>query len=1194
MGLQGHLHRTVLVFAAFVLLAGVVPSQIQASNPVIKVGWAVSLTGRLQVAGTSIHAGYLFWVETINNRTDPPGILIGNTRHLIQPVYYDDNSKVDDVKALYTKLITVDQVDFLLGPYSSGLNVHVVPIAHQYQKLMLISAASSRTVYNASLYAYSFGVPSTAAAYTTAILQDLANPKYGINTLFVAAENDVFSILAGQGALDYWSETLNMTNLAPMEIFSTCEAASAVNRIITNASSLDPDVFVVSGHYEESLLFAKSVIGEEDVAKGYRPRAVIFTSSGLTRLIDDLPHLNLDGIISPAEWHKNLDYTGELWTSAKEYDALFIEWLKTQSQDLRLNTAPEDLATNQWHAEASAAGLVLQLALTAAGTTDTAQTIAQLRQMDIQTFFGPIKFNVDGQNAGKPMAAVQLQGGQEVLVAPVGSSSSPLLFPLPFQDSSCNLGFFHDGEDVMINDRSMLLDTSLGGFIFAIIATSLLWSEVALVTFFTIKQGRSFRRVSTQRGPKHDSKSNDEGDTPSSLSNQGSNQWNEERPTLTEKLRRINSQVMEAPVVKSMVGWINVGEMRSKRSSTISSGSSDSAPCMTEMELINPSLSNYIQLLAIPAEAIQILAILLTTNTETGSNNLPWVNSSSVLDTISILKFEFSWFFWCLSSCVLLWALYFGLLTTPVARQLPAEQQFLIRLILMPSDKVLVLIPSLIYFPAIRVFFSALHCAVWASYSSRLLPNTRDFASIVLVDDCKMECWQGAHWGVAATGLILLLVFYPGSIASVSVGQTMQIANPELKLDIKYSQPFFAVSFTLKLILAWASIFLQSSQPYIFYSIAIAILLTLFLLYTLGRPCTVDWVSSLRAIIMFWLCLSAVICMVSGDTTDEDSKWPTILLVSISVSITVLYFFYDRKMCPTKFVNPGVTRRNQIAQYLHKYMRNELEVEFEDEDEDWEEDEGDVVEGKVVGLQELEKEGYKSRKESSGTVGIEESGVERRKSRKGSNADVPTYDRTSGQISRIHRRRSTLIRQAQDIQGETSGGAAMWLKYEQWSNQWGVEGVLNEKEILLLDTLIASHSLLLDVIWKGAAGDETHILSGLCALMSGVETAEAIKASKLKNQLLDGPMGRLGTAASFLFRGSENTIDAQKQPLSSNSIGSSTSASSDKKSVVKNRREREEVARMVEKKSVSDNTEQAQGAAEGEAAAAITVEVIDD
>jgi branched-chain amino acid transport system substrate-binding protein len=110
-----------LTFASLVFAA---PAH--AADPV-KVGVSLSLTGGVASNGKQILMALELWRDDVNAK----GGLLGRP---VEIVYYDDQSSPSNVPALYTKLITVDKVDLLLGPYATNMVAPAMPVIMQNNK----------------------------------------------------------------------------------------------------------------------------------------------------------------------------------------------------------------------------------------------------------------------------------------------------------------------------------------------------------------------------------------------------------------------------------------------------------------------------------------------------------------------------------------------------------------------------------------------------------------------------------------------------------------------------------------------------------------------------------------------------------------------------------------------------------------------------------------------------------------------------------------------------------------------------------------------------------------------------------------------------------------------------------------------------------------------------------------------------
>ena len=114
--------------AAFTLPADTASAQ---SGEPIKIGLSMSLTGPLSPNGKQALLGLQIWEEEVNAK----GGLLGRP---IKLIYYDDQSQAAPVPGIYTKLLDVDKVDLVLGPYATVPAAAAMPVVMQKQKMMII------------------------------------------------------------------------------------------------------------------------------------------------------------------------------------------------------------------------------------------------------------------------------------------------------------------------------------------------------------------------------------------------------------------------------------------------------------------------------------------------------------------------------------------------------------------------------------------------------------------------------------------------------------------------------------------------------------------------------------------------------------------------------------------------------------------------------------------------------------------------------------------------------------------------------------------------------------------------------------------------------------------------------------------------------------------------------------------------
>src|SRR6185503_4018422 len=102
----------------------------QSGNP-ITIGFAMSLTGPLAANGKQALLGMQIWEEETNAK----GGLLGRP---VKLVYYDDQTNPSTIPGIYTKLLDVDKVDLVVGPYATNMAAPAMPVIMQKGKVFII------------------------------------------------------------------------------------------------------------------------------------------------------------------------------------------------------------------------------------------------------------------------------------------------------------------------------------------------------------------------------------------------------------------------------------------------------------------------------------------------------------------------------------------------------------------------------------------------------------------------------------------------------------------------------------------------------------------------------------------------------------------------------------------------------------------------------------------------------------------------------------------------------------------------------------------------------------------------------------------------------------------------------------------------------------------------------------------------
>jgi branched-chain amino acid transport system substrate-binding protein len=373
----------------------------------IKVGAAVSDTGKFSIEGKSTKHGYEMWADEVNARG---GINVGGTKRKVQMIYYDDQSEPETAVKLTQKLISQDKVDFMFGPYSSGLTIATSAIAAKYKKIMFAGGAAAVSVFNKG-NEYVFSPLTLTSEYTTSGLQALKDK--GVKTVAVMHSDDA-------PMTDVKNATVEKAKALGLDVVSVQSVpadATDITGAVRQMQAKNPDAFVEAGTTLIGLLATRTM---RDV--GWAPKYVLMVQAPTeTTFVKELGAATAEGIMAPTQWVPTDAYKDDYFGTAQDY---FNAYVKKYGQN------PSYLPPS-----ASAAGLSLQLAVEAAGSTDTEKVRKALVDLKADTFFGPIDYTAKGDPSGltganinRPMLTIQLDAkGNQVVVAPKDAAKAPIV-----------------------------------------------------------------------------------------------------------------------------------------------------------------------------------------------------------------------------------------------------------------------------------------------------------------------------------------------------------------------------------------------------------------------------------------------------------------------------------------------------------------------------------------------------------------------------------------------------------------------------------------------------------------------------------------------------------------------------------------------------------------------------------------------
>ena len=162
----------------------------------VKVGGTLSLTGFLAQTAVIHKIASEIMVEEINGRNG----LLGRP---VEYVLLDDQSKPDVARSLYEKLITVDKVDLIQGPYATAPILAAMGVAQRYGKVIIQSSMGipKLQTYDRAFPATPFG-PEPDKTYPNVILDMMAAMPTPPKTIVVLTSKFPSAQFMAQGMRD--------------------------------------------------------------------------------------------------------------------------------------------------------------------------------------------------------------------------------------------------------------------------------------------------------------------------------------------------------------------------------------------------------------------------------------------------------------------------------------------------------------------------------------------------------------------------------------------------------------------------------------------------------------------------------------------------------------------------------------------------------------------------------------------------------------------------------------------------------------------------------------------------------------------------------------------------------------------------------------------------------------------------------
>jgi branched-chain amino acid transport system substrate-binding protein len=368
---------------AAALAAAPLPASAQSGEP-IKIGFSLALTGPLAPNGKQALLGAKIWEEEINAK----GGLLGRK---VQLVNYDDQSNPATVPGIYTKLLDVDKVDLVIGPYGTNMNAPAMPVIMQKGKTLigLFALDVNSEFHYAKYFSMLPAGPTPREAFTEGFFQVAAaqNPKP--ETLALAGEDAEFARNACEGARvnakKYGFKTIYDKTFPP----GTTDFSSIVRAL----QAANADLVVVCSYPLSSVGILQSAN-----ELGLAPKMLGGAMVGLQATVfKDRLKSKLNGIVNYETWVPS----EKLMAPAAGFFKKYQERAKAEGID------PLGYYLGGW---GYAYFQLLGEAVEGAKSINDDQLAEYLRKNEFKTIMGDIRFGANGEWTKSELMQVQYHG----------------------------------------------------------------------------------------------------------------------------------------------------------------------------------------------------------------------------------------------------------------------------------------------------------------------------------------------------------------------------------------------------------------------------------------------------------------------------------------------------------------------------------------------------------------------------------------------------------------------------------------------------------------------------------------------------------------------------------------------------------------------------------------------------------------
>ncbi len=409
---------TLLALVALIVTFGLAFAPVAHAKAIDKIviGHAATLSGKYAKAGEQATGGIQAIVDWVN--TVYGGVTVNGKRVPLEYRKYDCESKKESVTSLLERLITIDKVNFLLAPYTSGLTLAGAPIAEKYGIVYMDHGGASDKIFRQG-FEYIVQTIGPGSKYHAGTLDMIKKIDPGPRRIALAYEDSEFarSVMAGTEA---YAKKLGFDIVFKR---TYPKGVTDLTPLLSDLKAAKPEIVLGGGHFQDGQLFTRQMAD-----LGINVKALSLVVAVTIPAFYDALKGNAEGVMGPSHWDYGVTFSKK---AAKKEGLRWIGPSQDEFVSLFQKAIGRNIIPDYHGAEAGAAVLALVLGVEKANSVDSDAVRAALGNLKFMSFYGNWKIDDTGKQVGHSMVDIQWQNAKRVIVWPESAKTGNVVYPKP-------------------------------------------------------------------------------------------------------------------------------------------------------------------------------------------------------------------------------------------------------------------------------------------------------------------------------------------------------------------------------------------------------------------------------------------------------------------------------------------------------------------------------------------------------------------------------------------------------------------------------------------------------------------------------------------------------------------------------------------------------------------------------------------